>query len=105
MLAMTGELQLQIYVATCFKSNSNYGHPEVYQAYSKQIKTGKARKWVWCMCGCVRKMGVPGSECGKVLIFNSHFQFLYMQPYFQTSHSKNDESVCYANVATTIHIN
>ena len=29
--------------------------PEVYQAWSKQIRSDKARKWVWYMHGCVRK--------------------------------------------------
>ena len=57
------------------------------------------------VCRCV-KMGVPGSECGKVLIFTVIFgSYLYMQPHFQTSHFENYESMCYANMATAIHIN
>ena len=100
----------KVFVISHYQS-LNYDHPEVYHAYSRQIESGNARKYVWCMCGvCVGvsgNMDVSGSRCGKVRIFRCFFRLihLYICNHSQASHFENYESVCYVNMATAIHIN
>ena len=38
-----------------FKYTKKLGPPEFYQTHSKQIKSGKDRKQVWYIHGCVKK--------------------------------------------------
>ena len=51
------------------------------------------------------EVGAGGSGCDHAILFTFSFSpYLYMQPHNQTSHFKNYQSVCYEEVASTIHV-
>ena len=67
----------------CFKYKSKSWSCEVSRACSKKIESGKAKKRVWCMCGCVEKRK---RACPEVGVASEISFFPFSPPIYTCNH-------------------